>query len=69
MNGTEQRATGSRAADAKQTWLICGRPDDPAASGTCGCCTRNQAWRNGRSMGGSWRAQAQPERAWNCFII
>ncbi len=39
------------------------QPDDPAASGICRCYTRNQVWRSGRSMGGSWRAQAQPERA------
>ena len=43
------------------------RPDDPAASGICGCCSRNQAGSIGWSMGGSWRAQAQPERAWESY--
>ena len=40
------------------------RPYDPAASGDTGRCTRKQARERSHCMDGSWRAQAQPERAW-----
>lgn len=60
-NNTDQPDQWSRAASHGEPGRCCdtdqpndGRPDDPAASGGCGCCTRNQARENRRSMGGSW---------------
>ena len=73
-NNTDQPDQREGAASHGEPGRCCdtdqpddGRPDDPAASGICGYCTRNQTGRTGRRMGGNWRAQTQPERAWESF--